>query len=555
MVNAFSLLHIKERKNIEALWIVFQPSLLIVDQKAAQTRYLNALSRIIASFFVIKRNIIDEQYTEDDNNNVVDNASDPPKTTSAQSRFSIDQLYFELQQAHVAYDKFNTKKSDIFHPDLNAVLAEYQIEAVRWMLQREKFPDYFPTEFVEIRRRWPVQNDKHRFYYNERTTELKMTKENVIELPTGGILADEMGLGKTVEILALILLNQRDLECLDKNNNNTPKNVKRARLDFSENLLETKIKCVCMNDDTSYLIQCTKCFRSQHKHCVMRLSTGATTEENYICPDCWRHEPKISSSATFIVSPANIKMQWYHEVKKHIGNNRLKVLVYKGFATTGWISPVDLATYDIVLTDYNTMQTELYYSEACKPTRTLRKPPRRINPVSPLHFVEWWRVCLDEAQMVESVDTHCAQMVHQLPACHRWAVTGTPIQRSVNDLYGLFYFLNCKPYSESSKWDELRKEFSSNGNLVGVVAVLKKIMWRTSKNAQILSDIKVPPQTEIIHYVELSDSEKLFYNNTRAESLTEFQENAQRIGGKVSVATMSHQMLKLVCQFVCLYCF
>lgn len=57
----------------------------------------------------------------------------------------------------------------------------------------------------------------------------------------------------------------------------------------------------------------------------------------------------------------------------------------------------------------------------------LRDPKRYLALPCPLILVEWWRVCLDEAQMVEKVNQSFAKMARLLPAVNRWCVTGTPI--------------------------------------------------------------------------------------------------------------------------------
>lgn len=81
---------------------------------------------------------------------------------------------------------------------------------------------------------------------------------------------------------------------------------------------------------------------------------------------------------------------------------------------------MELASYDIVLTDYATLQSEFYYSNHNPTSRKLRRPSRYLNVRTPLLFVNFWRVCLDEAQMVSSVITKPAQLVAQLSAVNRW---------------------------------------------------------------------------------------------------------------------------------------
>ncbi len=55
--------------------------------------------------------------------------------------------------------------------------------------------------------------------------------------------------------------------------------------------------------------------------------------------------------------------------------------------------------------------------------------------------VTFWRICLDEVQMIETATTKVAQMALKLSTVHRWGVSGTPIRRGLEDLHGLFQFL------------------------------------------------------------------------------------------------------------------
>jgi hypothetical protein len=56
----------------------------------------------------------------------------------------------------------------------------------------------------------------------------------------------------------------------------------------------------------------------------------------------------------------------------------------------------------------------------------------------PLYGVRWHRVVLDEAQSIKNSRTLAAAACWALVARHRWCLSGTPIQNSVEDVYSYF---------------------------------------------------------------------------------------------------------------------
>lgn len=210
---------------------------------------------------------------------------------------------------------------------------------------------------------------------------------------------------------------------------------------------------------SSKLIYCPGCETTQHKKCVLKNCVGQ--RKTYKCPECWKYTEKgsIKSSATLICTPASIKEQWKDEIMKHIIDPNFKVLVYEGIIQnqTSWISPEDLAEYDVVITDFNVLKQEIYFTQ--NDSKGLRNEKKFISPISPLPMINWWRVCLDEAQMVESTASQSSKMVKTLPAVHRWSISGTPIQKHINDLYGLLYFMGFSPYDDFRVWKKISGGF------------------------------------------------------------------------------------------------
>lgn len=65
-------------------------------------------------------------------------------------------------------------------------------------------------------------------------------------------------------------------------------------------------------------------------------------------------------------------------------------------------------------------------------TSRLRHSKKYNYPQSPLPCIKWWRICLDEGQAIESGTSKVSEMTSCLKSVHKWAMTGTPIQKSLN---------------------------------------------------------------------------------------------------------------------------
>lgn len=192
-----------------------------------------------------------------------------------------------------------------------------------------------------------------------------------------------------------------------------------------------------------------------------------------------------------------------------------QILVYVGSKSTKWVNPQKLASYDVILTDYETLRTEFDYTERNASDRVLRNSSVIIKRKSPLLNLNFWRLCLDESQMVIDMKTKHAQLISDLSAVHRWAVTGTPIETSLNDLFGLLSFINYEPYNQPRRWSEIMNALNNSSNVEPLVSILQPIMWRTCKSENIMNEMNVPKQVQQVHYVELDDLNRYHYNKER----------------------------------------
>lgn len=138
---------------------------------------------------------------------------------------------------------------------------------------------------------------------------------------------------------------------------------------------------------------------------------------HFKCLQCCTKHP-IESSCTLIVTPASICSQWRDEITKHMKSSTdLRVHIYNGY---GEFRAFELAQLDVCITTYEVLASELDHVFAFETMRQLRRPQRYLNVPSPLQCIKWWRVCLDEAQLVHSTQTKCAAMANRLAAVNRW---------------------------------------------------------------------------------------------------------------------------------------
>lgn len=231
------------------------------------------------------------------------------------------------------------------------------------------------------------------------------------------------------------------------------------------------------------------------------------------------------SNATLIITPPSILEQWKSELHKHAPG--LKIFQYEGLnkskISSGELLEVMLKQ-DIVITTYRTIASEIYFA-AERPERNMRHARVTEPLTSPLVKISWWRVCLDEAQMVESGVSNAAKVAQRIPRVNAWAVTGTPVRKDVEDLFGLLLFLRFQPFCQPSVWARLLRSFKPI-----FASIFKHIALRHTKAT--IPELQLPPQRRIVITVPFSAIEDQYYS----QLFTQMCEDCglDREGGPVS---------------------
>ncbi|KAG2025657.1 hypothetical protein GB937_002376 [Aspergillus fischeri] len=211
------------------------------------------------------------------------------------------------------------------------------------------------------------------------------------------------------------------------------------------------------------------------------------------------------SGATLIITPPAILQQWMQEIQLHAP--ALHVLHYTGINRHQKLSDRELlellADQDVVLTTYDVLAREIHYSGDA-PKRNLRHEKRFQPRKSPLVKISWWRVCLDEAQMIESGVSNAAKVARLIPRQNAWAVTGTPLRKDISDLLGLLLFLHYEPFC-GFVWNRLCRSFHSV--LSGIVS---RVALRHSKD-HVRSELDLPSQKRFVITIPFTAVEEQHY--------------------------------------------
>lgn len=300
---------------------------------------------------------------------------------------------------------------------------------------------------------------------------------------------------------------------------------------------EPIVLCVCGNTELNNkpLVECQLCKRMQHATCV-HYDINNPERGRYFCPQCWASLDPVQSNATVIITPSSISSQWVDEIRRHL-TKHLNILVYGGVHGQGYHQPVQLARqYDVIIVSYETLRKELYFAEVTPgEKRSRRKAASYMAPPSPLLSIEFWRVCLDEAQMVEGSTTRAAEMARKLKTIHRWCVSGTPIQKSILDLYGLLLFLGIE-VAKSTLFD-----------ISILTEILASVFWRTRKS-MVTDQIYLPEQTIYTHWLTFSALEQHFYKQQEMLCANDFSERFRKYTGdiKLKLSSLDPHTLKVL---------
>ena len=213
------------------------------------------------------------------------------------------------------------------------------------------------------------------------------------------------------------------------------------------------------------------------------------------------HEEKKKKS--MVIMPKSLIYNWENEIKRF--SPKLKVGVYYGINRDFSL----LKKVDIILTTYGTIR----------------------NDIENLLEQKFDLLVLDESQNIKNINSQTTKAVLLLNAKKRVALSGTPIENNLLELYSLFRFLNpemfgsvqeftndyivpIQKYSDTSTIEELKKK------------IYPFLLRRVKK--EVLADL--PDKIEKLVYVDMNDEHRRFYEERRKYYYSLLEKNTSSQG-------------------------
>jgi SNF2 family DNA or RNA helicase len=236
-------------------------------------------------------------------------------------------------------------------------------------------------------------------------------------------------------------------------------------------------------------------------------------------------ETDANSGCVLLVCPTSVIGNWQHEAARF--TPELSIMVHHGSGRAkGAALRRQAAKHDLVVTSYSLLQRD----------------------VEALAKVRWRGVVLDEAQNVKNPVTKQAKAARALEADYRVALTGTPVENNVGDLWSIMDFLNPGFLGTQAGFKRAFFVPIQAARDDAAIARLKSltgpfILRRLKTDRSIITDL--PEKMEMKVYCTLTREQASLYAAV-VEEATEALESSEGIGRKgVVLATLSK--LKQVC--------
>ena len=196
-----------------------------------------------------------------------------------------------------------------------------------------------------------------------------------------------------------------------------------------------------------------------------------------------------------LVVPASLLANWAAEAQRFAPSLRL-LLAHPSAMPAAELRALDaqkLSGFDLVLTSYGTL---------------LRQPQ--------LLHMQWRLAVIDEAQAIKNPASKQTRQIKKLQAQTRIALTGTPVENSLGDLWSIFDFTHPALLGSASVFSKFAKKLSQSGHYGPLKTLVQPyILRRLKTDKRVIKDL--PDKTEVKTWCLLSPSQAALYQTSVRE--------------------------------------
>ncbi len=236
-----------------------------------------------------------------------------------------------------------------------------------------------------------------------------------------------------------------------------------------------------------------------------------------------RNYPDVGPTLLFV--PMSVVGNWRRELSRFA--KPLKVLVHHGPDRLLGDAFVELARQShVVVTTYGLANRD----------------------AKTLHRVNWHRIALDEAQKIKNPSAHQTIAIRALPAAHRVALTGTPLENHLSELWSIMETLNPGIFGSAATF---RKQFAVPIEKMGdqkraeqLRRMIRPFVLRRLKNDPNV-ECDLPEKMEMRVFCNLTPEQAALYKETVQQMLEEIDRAAGIRRRGLILATLTK--LKQIC--------
>jgi SNF2 family DNA or RNA helicase len=215
---------------------------------------------------------------------------------------------------------------------------------------------------------------------------------------------------------------------------------------------------------------------------------------------------------SLIVAPGTLMENWRREISRF--TEGISTYIHQGSGRTGDYR--DLVGHDVVITSYDTV----------------------VRDGSMFRMVAWQVVVLDEAQAIKNPETKRAISVKKLRRSVGIAVTGTPIENRLRDLWSITDFVLPGYLGDAEEF--VQKFPDEKVSAAALEPMVSPIMLRR-RVTEVAKDL--PPRIDIPQILTLNDTETVEYERTRQEILAQYGASATLVALTKLRMFCAHPML------------